>query len=125
MEEKARDLWSLARIETTSRWIYEEDHKWPDDSPPDDFSARLAAEDIVDLENADLVIVFTDPRKHPPCQSGGKHVEFGYALGRGKQVMVVGPAENVFYTLLTRFDDWQSALEHLRFLPRPERPENV
>ena len=31
--------------------------------------------------------------------TGGFHVEFGYALGKGKSVDIIGPQLNVFYAL--------------------------
>ncbi len=29
--------------------------------------------------------------------SGGRHVEFGYALAKGKPIVLVGPQRNVFH----------------------------
>jgi hypothetical protein len=46
---------------------------------------------------------------------GGRHVEFGYALGARKAIMVVGPLENVFYCLphVFQHDEWDTALRYL------------
>ena len=58
--------------------------------------ARFAAEDLEDVDHADAVVLFTESGKH---FAGGRHVEAGYALGRGKRLIVFGPRENVFYHL--------------------------
>lgn len=60
---------------------------------------KFATEDIDDVKRADVLIAFTEePRK--TATRGGRHVEFGYALGMGKNVIVVGPLENVFYATI-------------------------
>src|SRR5260221_13260147 len=58
--------------------------------------ARYAAEDLADIDQADAVVLFTQAGRH---FAGGRHVEAGYALGKGKRLVVVGPRENVFYHL--------------------------
>lgn len=46
---------------------------------------------------------------------GGRHVELGVAIGMGKHVVIVGPAENVFCThpVVVRYATWADALAHL------------
>jgi hypothetical protein len=46
---------------------------------------------------------------------GGSLVELGIAIGMQKQVVIVGPAANVFCTLpwVARYADWTSAVAHL------------
>jgi nucleoside 2-deoxyribosyltransferase len=56
------------------------------------------------------VISFTFPRG-TPSTGGGRHVEFGYALAKGKRVVVIGERENVFHhhpsvKLHASVDDW-------------------
>lgn len=108
-----RDVLAVLRgIEVTSRWI---------DCHTDvvgDFTASFTAEflnaypekcaplgqhDVDDLMAADTVISFTGGGG-----KGGRHVEFGVAVALGKQLIVVGPRENVFHTLaaVQWFPDW-------------------
>ena len=63
--------------------------------------ARLFAEDdITDLLASDAVVSFTEPPRSAASR-GGRHVEFGYALGLFKPICVIGPKENIFhYNLL-------------------------
>lgn len=59
---------------------------------------RFAQEDYEDLIAAQCCISFTEiPRS--TNSRGGRHVEFGIALGRGQWCIVVGPRENVFHCL--------------------------
>jgi hypothetical protein len=61
-----------------------------------------AQDDLEDIATCDALVLFTaaavglTPTIH---HSGGRHVETGYALGRGKRVVVVGPPENVFHRI--------------------------
>jgi hypothetical protein len=65
--------------------------------------APLGQHDLDDLDAADWVVSFTGGGG-----KGGRHVELGYALARGKRVFVVGPRENVFHTLpvVEHFRSW-------------------
>lgn len=100
-----RDVLSTALGHTvTSRWIdlhpdavgdfgTSFDHDALNSRP--DECAPLGQHDLDDIDSADWVISFT-------CGSGGKggrHVELGYAMAKGKRLFVVGPRENVFHTL--------------------------
>lgn len=52
--------------------------------------------DLLDVFRADAVLFFSeDPLVGTP--RGGRHVEFGYALGLLKPIYVIGPRENVFH----------------------------
>lgn len=105
-------------IVVTSRWLDDEDPWDPADHAR---GYRLAAKDLEDIREADVVVCFTG---EPVTTTGGRHVEFGYALGIGKPIVVVGPAENVFYCLrnerIARFEYWdddaEGALEQLIIL---------
>ncbi len=57
--------------------------------------AICALEDIQDIEEAQVLIAFTEPPR-TTYGRGGRHVEMGYALASGKIVIVVGHRENVF-----------------------------
>lgn len=54
-----------------------------------------AASDLADIDAADVVLVFTEH----PSTSGGFHVETGYALAKGKRVVIIGERINLFHHL--------------------------
>lgn len=58
---------------------------------------RFATEDCEDVRACDVVVsLMEEPRSNG---RGGRHVEFGYALGLGKKLMIIGPRETVFHHL--------------------------
>jgi hypothetical protein len=94
-----------------ARWL-DGEHQWDgkmlevanayeggaDQIPPE--AARFAEDDWEDVLAADIVINFTEqPRSPNGFGRGGRHVEYGIALGMGKQVIVVGHRENIFHLL--------------------------
>ena len=76
-------------------------------------ASDVAAKDLEDLLQADVLISFTELAAIVPyldaAARGGRHVEFGYAIGTGKTLFIVGPTENVFHTLsfIRFFDEWE------------------
>ena len=85
----------------------------------DETLATFAVEDLEDIEQADVLIAFTEYRG-VGYMSGGRHVEAGYALALRIPIIVVGPAENIFYRMgvtersdITVVPDWHMALAHL------------
>lgn len=56
----------------------------------------IAVVDLQDVDDADTLVVYTE-NYGTLVSGGGRHVETGYALGKGKKVIVVGPLENVFH----------------------------
>ena len=64
--------------------------------PPE--ALRFAEDDWQDVCDADVVICFTEAPRSTSSR-GGRHVEFGIALGLGKRVYIVGHRENVFCLL--------------------------
>ena len=59
-------------------------------------------DDLEDIDRSHAVIVFTaEAAGIPPEQatSGGRHIETGYAIGKGKLVILVGQPENIFHWL--------------------------
>ena len=95
----------------TSRWIDQHGgnllesfvaDKLNDD--PED-CAKYAQVDVDDLSAADVVVSFTSA---DGGGKGGRHVEFGLALGLGKRLVIVGPRENVFHTLphVEHYPNW-------------------
>ena len=119
--------------EVTSRWLNGAHQIAPDGSPLnaerekqfEDMSDRSGAElrqaclqeDMADVEAADLLIAFTEQPRADGGSRGGRHVELGLALALGKQIIVVGPRENLFcwHESIKRFD---SITDVVRFIGR-------
>lgn len=114
-------------IDVTSRWL-NGSHQLSDAGVPigdsgealveDDTSqeaahlrAKFATDDYEDVAAADLLIAFTQPPRSDKGR-GGRHVEFGIALGLGKPIVVIGPRENVFTWLpqIQQHDTWAAFL---------------
>jgi nucleoside 2-deoxyribosyltransferase len=104
----------MAGFVTTSRWLHETsalDHTLNDASPA--YFREQAAIDLEDVDRADTMIFFAeDPLVGTP--RGGRHVEFGYALAKGKQMVVIGDAENIFHFMpnVMTFPTIQAFLEY-------------
>lgn len=114
-----RDFFRRWGYEVTSRWI---DRHPDDDGVPQlqssftpevlattpDVTQPFAEVDLEDLDRADTVISFTEGPRGVGGK-GGRHVEFGYAVAAGKQLVLVGPREHVFHTLprVKQFDTWE------------------
>jgi len=64
-----------------------------------------ALADLQDLHAADAVISFTSAGGGG---KGGRHVEYGLAVGLGKRLVLVGPREHVFHVLpdVEWYPDW-------------------
>lgn len=58
--------------------------------------AQYAAEDFADILQCDTVVIFQFPCDAPE-PSTGRHIEFGYALGHGIPVILVGLPTSVFH----------------------------
>lgn len=79
-----------------------------------DLAARFAIEDAEDVADATVLVSFTEPPRQPSTNRGGRHVEFGLALGLGRMdLVVIGPRENAFHYLpqVIHYDTWQDALD--------------
>jgi len=78
-----------------------------DDGSASDCAAALrelfAIEDVRDVMSADVLIAFTEQPRSGHTR-GGRHVEMGMALGRGIEVWVCGPRENIFC--------WLAGIQH-------------
>lgn len=57
---------------------------------------QIALLDLEDVDRADAVVSFTHPRG-TLTSGGGRHAEFGYALAKGKRVIVIGEREHIFH----------------------------
>lgn len=89
----------------TSRWI-DTPFQGDDTLTPEQRVAE-ARMDLEDISRADVFVVLTDPR---PI-GVGHHVEFGYALAIGLEMVVIGPSKSIFHDLATRYETWEEALE--------------
>lgn len=114
---KYRDDLAKLGHEVTSRWIDQHGGLELTSCSPERLEnrpadcARFAEVDILDLEMAGLLIVFTEIG--PSDSKGGKHVEFGIALALDKKIAIVGPRENVFYCLprISKFDTFDELVD--------------
>ena len=101
----------------TSRWVRPGD----DQVIPTGTSAqaadaerrRFAMEDVEDVLACNWMIsLMEEPRSNT---RGGRHIEFGMALGLGKRLTIIGPRETVFHHLdaVEHFDSVEAFLESL------------
>lgn len=94
----------------TSRWVYQhEDEKDPRSQE------NYAIKDLEDVDSAHTLVLMTGYRGDSSW-TGGRHVEFGWALAREKRCWVLGPRESVFHHLpqVIQFDETSDLLGYLR-----------
>lgn len=72
----------------TARWVYGGEAGLS--------RAGCALMDIEDVDAADTVVSFTQPERSYNI-GGGRHTELGYALAKGKRLVVIGPREQIFH----------------------------
>jgi nucleoside 2-deoxyribosyltransferase len=90
-------------IRVNSRWI-DSDHGY-DDVP----FIQEANRDYWDIDRADFVIIDTGDTD----TKGGRDWESGYATGRGKRVVRVGPIITPFHARVNLgFESWGACLAH-------------
>jgi nucleoside 2-deoxyribosyltransferase len=58
-----------------------------------------AVKDLRDIDAGDYFILIKPKKMHRVPTTGGHHVETGYAIAKGKPVIVYGDRENVFHYL--------------------------
>lgn len=101
--ESVADRLKTFGFEITSSWVYGgEEGLTPE---------GIATLDLTDVDKADTVVSFTHPRGSLQSNGGGRHVEFGYGLARGKGLVLIGERENVFHHHLSvevfgTVDEW-------------------
>ena len=102
-----------------SRWIDGEDEDGL--AGPGRAEARRALEiNLIDLAQATVFVAFTEDPENPPhgAARGGRHVELGMALEAGKEILIVGPRENILHhgpADAQVFETWAAALDRLDF----------
>lgn len=92
------------------------DTAWPisdtgSTAAPDQYREHYAIKEALEVRQCNMLIAFTEePRS---STRGGRHVEFGIALGMGKRVVVIGQRENLFYYHpdVTAFNSFQEFLD--------------
>ena len=114
-----RDELNTIGIEVTATWLTET-HEIADGTTgaatalTDDTVARHAKTDLIDVERADLLVLFT-AKSVGTEGGGGRHIETGYALALSKPVLVVGEPENIFHRIgslagVFTVPDWHAAV---------------
>jgi nucleoside 2-deoxyribosyltransferase len=84
--------------ETLQHRGHEVTSEWINGTHGGDDRAAYAQIDLRDIDAAEALIFFSESPAGSRTR-GGKHVEFGYALAKGKRVFIVGPPVNVFHHL--------------------------
>ena len=69
---------------------------------------ETAVLDLADVARADILLLINTP-EWLRRGSGGRHVEFGYALALGHELVVLGTRSNLFHDM-----------NHVRFIESPE-----
>jgi nucleoside 2-deoxyribosyltransferase len=113
---KKQDLQALGFV-VTSTWTDEPENPQVSLKDITDETLRgYAGRDLEEIDNADLLVLFTvDPDQL--TRRGGRHVEYGYAVGKGIPTCLIGPRENIFHHLLPTdlcFPTWTAFLDAAR-----------
>jgi hypothetical protein len=85
--------------EVTSEWLLGK-HEAINNSASPSERDEWANDDIADIFNADMLVLFTD-KPGDAAVSGGKDTEFGIAMARRKRLAIVGPRRNIFHYMNT------------------------
>lgn len=118
MREYEKELKNAGHV-CTANWLWAEE---PDERDgggmraiSDEDKARYAIVDMEDVAKSDVLVAFTEAPGVEGGSRGGRHVEFGAALAFNKEVLIVGPRENIFHYLpgLRQFDSFDKALKAL------------
>lgn len=111
-----RDALVAAGVACTSRWLEEESKT---ESSEQERRRYYAVMDLEDILSADALVLLDAPETHR-TGTGGRHVETGYAIAAGKQVLIYGERENVFHSLpqVRAFSDLGELVEAAKGLPR-------
>lgn len=86
MEHRA-DILKACGFEICARWVYGGEEGLTRE--------QIALLDLEDVDACDTLLLFTEPYGSFN-RGGGRHAEFGYALAKGKKVVVIGDREHVF-----------------------------
>lgn len=88
-----------------SSWLWTEDALCHND----------ALKDLQEICDSDAVLVLNPPR-YEMAGTGGRHVELGYAIATGRDVIVIGRRSNMFHYLdsVSVVGSWEEARDLLR-----------
>lgn len=120
-DKRAELIAAIPDAVVTSRWIDMHGGSQDEAFTPEYLTANPEAcwingkSDLEDLDRADVVVSFTSDAKGG---KGGRHVEFGYAMARGKLLVVIGIRENIFHTSpqVEHYASWEEFLDSERTL---------
>lgn len=76
---------------------------------------KFARRDVQEIDDCDVFVALSEVPENP-WGRGGRHVEFGAAMRIKKQLIVIGPLENLFHYLpeVTVYSTKADFLYHLR-----------
>lgn len=102
-------------IVVTSRWL-DSAYTGPNQSLKPIVEATI---NVQDVQRCDTLIFFSNA--DGAQSTGGRHTEFGLALGLGKTTIIIGSHENVFHPLAgNTFPTWSVFEEYLAALRSKE-----
>lgn len=111
---KAKELVSMGH-QVVASWLVMPDEKTDDfDTHAEDWSLR----DLEDIDQGEIFVAVTE-EKESRYKRGGRHVEFGCALIKGKKMIVVGPRETTFHYLIPDeqvFPNWEEFIRWMKEL---------
>lgn len=90
----------------------------------DELTDHFARVDLADVAGADVLVAW-NPAGWKDTGTGGRHVEFGYAIALGKHIVLLGPPSNIFHHLsdVIRVETRESLLAVLAAMaPSPQTP---
>lgn len=101
-------------IDVLSTWL-EGKHENKEGHGTRDEMEQWSNDDITDIIRSKLFICFTEDRE-AGYTSGGRHVEFGYALCLEKKIILIGQRENIFYNYynIEQFNDFKTFLFYIQ-----------
>lgn len=102
MEEYAIQLMNLYGYDITSRWVFGGEEGFTEKA--------IAIFDLEDVDEADTIVAFSQPYG-TLYKGGGRNVELGWAMAKGKRCVLIGERENVFmsHPIIEQYDtleDW-------------------
>lgn len=101
-------------IISTATWLLGGHDEPYEGMTEDEFRTECAEVDLADIDEADMLIAFTEPRvDNVSYTRGGRHVELGYAIAQSKEIHIIGPRENVFCHLeqLHVWESWKQFMD--------------
>lgn len=82
------------------------------ETPAVELRRHFLREDMEDVAACDILVSFTEPPRSEHSR-GGRHVEHGMALAYAKEIVIVGPRENLFHwhPFSFHYETWEEAQE--------------